>query len=365
MNQNGQTLKMLKRLEELGVPAMDFAVFRKGEEIFRYRSGFSDEAKTKAVDGSERYNIYSCSKLITCTAALQLVQKDVIRLDDAVYEYLPEFKNMKKIVDGKVEDVRNTMTLRHLFTMSAGLTYNVSSENIKRGISETKGAMPTREAMKYLACDPLIFEPGSAWQYSLCHDVLAAVVEVASGKRFGAYVKENIFDVVGMKRSTFLLPEEELSEVSAQYRYDAATSQYLYCGPEIQIYKLGSLYESGGAGCISTARDYMAFLEALRSGESLLTRETIARMTTPQISLASEKVLRNFLPDENYSYGLGVRCPRPGRKGKDYGWGGAAGAFLAILPEEEVSLFYVQHVLSSPAQPIRGQLRECVLEDLR
>jgi CubicO group peptidase (beta-lactamase class C family) len=81
---------------------------------------------------------------------------------------------------GKIENVKNTMTLRHLFTMTAGLTYNVESENIKRGIAETRGIMPTREAMKYIACDPLSFEPGSSWLYSLCHDVLGAVVEVAS-----------------------------------------------------------------------------------------------------------------------------------------------------------------------------------------
>ena len=195
--------------------------------------------------------------------------------------------------------------------------------------------------------------------------MLAAVIETASGKRFGKYVKENIFDVAGMKRSTFLLPEEELSEIAAQYRYNSEKGEYVFCGPQIQTYKLGSAYESGGAGCISTADDYMAFLEALRSGESLLKKETIARMTLPQISLSVEKVLRNFLPDENYSYGLGVRCPKPGGSAMDYGWGGAAGAFLAIIPEKELSLFYVQHVLSSPAQAIRGTLREKVLMDLQ
>ena len=365
MKQNGETLQFLKHLESLGIPSIDCVVFQHGKEIFRYRSGFSDEANTRKTDGSERYNIYSCSKLITCTAALQLVERDVIRLDDAVCEYLPEFKNMKKISEGKLEEVKNTMTLRHLFTMTAGLTYNVASENLKRGIAETKGVMSTRDAMKYLACDPLVFEPGSSWQYSLCHDVLAAVIETASGKRFGKYVKENIFDVAGMKRSTFLLPEEELSEIAAQYRYNSEKGEYVFCGPQIQTYKLGSAYESGGAGCISTADDYMAFLEALRSGESLLKKETIARMTLPQISLSVEKVLRNFLPDENYSYGLGVRCPKPGGSAMDYGWGGAAGAFLAIIPEKELSLFYVQHVLSSPAQAIRGTLREKVLMDLQ
>lgn len=365
MKEKGAAYRLFKQLEEMGIPSIDCVVFHRGKEVFRYRSGYSDTAKTKPVDGSERYNIYSCSKVITCTAALQLVERDVIRLDDAVYEYLPEFRNMKKMADGKLEDVKNTMTLRHLFTMTAGLTYAVASDNLKRGIAETNGAMPTREAMKYLACDPLAFEPGSSWRYSLCHDVLAAVVEVASGKKFGQYVKENIFDPVGMKRSTFLLPEEELSEIAAQYRYNAETGQYDFCGPQIQTYKLGSAYESGGAGGISTVDDYAAFLEALCTGERLLKRESIARMRVPQISFAAEKNMREMVTDLNYSYGLGVRCPMPGAAAQDFGWGGAAGAYLAILPEAEVSIFYAQHVLSSPAQAVRSDLIGCVLEDLR
>ena len=357
MKQDGETLKFLKELEKLGVPSIDCVVYHQGNPVFRYMSGFSDE----------RYNIYSCSKLITCTAALQLVEKDLIRLDDAVYEYLPEFRDMKKIADGKEESVRNTMTIRHLFSMTAGLTYNISSENIKRGIVETNGKMPTREAMRYLAADPLIFEPGERWNYSLCHDVLAAVVEVVSGKRFGEYVKENIFDRLGMNRSTFNLPEEELPEIAAQYRYHAESQQYICCGPQIQGFKLGSEYESGGAGCISTLEDYSAFLEALRTGERLLRHETVARMTSPQISLNAEKVMiENFMKSQpDYSYGLGVRCPKSNGKELDYGWGGAAGAYLAIIPSREVSIFYVQHVLGSPAQAIRSSLRQMVLKDLK
>lgn len=364
MKQDGETLHFLKHLESLGIPSIDCTVFQHGECVFRYRSGFSDEARTKPVDGSERYNLYSCSKLITCTAALQLVEKDIIRLDDAVHEYLPEFRHMRKLENGRLEEVRNTMTLRHLFTMTAGLTYNLGSENIRRGASETGGAMPTREAMKYLASDPLIFEPGSSWNYSLCHDVLAAVVEIASGKRFGLYVKENIFDRLGMKRSTFLLPENELSEIAAQYRFDAESGKYNFCGPKIQGYKLGSEYESGGAGCVSTADDYMIFLENLRTGERLLRRETIARMASPQISLAAEKAYSASTGMPGYSYGLGVRCPKHGSAELDYGWGGAAGAYLAIIPSKEVSIFHVQHVLASPAQKIRAALRETVVKDL-
>lgn len=363
MKQNGETLNLLRHFESLGIPSIDCVVFRHGECVFRHRSGFSNEARTKPVDGTERYNLYSCSKLITCTAALQLVERGTIRLDDAVYEYLPEFRNLKKCVGGKVEEVRNTMTVRHLFTMTAGLTYNLGTENIRRGIAETCGAMPTREAMKYLACDPLIFEPGSDWSYSLCHDVLAAVVEAAVGKRFGIYVQENIFEPLDMKRSTFSLPENELSEIAAQYVFQTETRRYLSCGPAIQSYKLGTGYESGGAGCVSTADDYIRFLEALRSGEVLLRRDTVARMTCPQISLKADKSYANMIPG-GYSYGLGVRCPKPGSAETDYGWGGAAGSYAAVIPAEGISIFYAQHVLNSPAQPFRRELVKTVMQDI-
>jgi len=363
MKQNGETLNMLKSFEPLGIPSIDCVVYHKGNCVFRYQSGYSDEVRRKPVDGTERYNIYSCSKVITCTAVMQLVEKDVIRLDDAVYEYLPEFRDMKKTVDGRIEAVKNTMTVRHLLTMTAGLTYNTGSENLQRGKQETGGRMPTREAMKYLALDPLVFEPGSSWQYSLCHDVLAAVVEVASGKRFGLYVKENIFDRTGMKHSTFLLPEDELPQIAAQYRFDAQSGKYNPCGPKIQSFELGSEYESGGAGCISSTDDYIAFLENLRSGERLLRRDTITQMICPGIGKAPEKAYHQMSRPQ-YSYGLGVRCPKPGSSALDWGWGGAAGAYLAIIPPLEITFFYAQHVLSSPVQQIRKNLTEAVIRDI-
>ena len=401
MRQDGKLKELLLRSEKMGVPAIDCIVFRKGKCIFRHQSGYSDEARTKPVDGSERYNIYSCSKLITCVAALQLVEQGKLGLDDPVYEYLPEFRHLQKkcgegadpvaaslIVqnlfamqgnlahnaaapnqpdslpkqgDDRLEPVTTTMTVRHLFTMTAGLTYNVASPNLLRGMAETKGRLPTREAMKYLAKDPLIFEPGENWCYSLCHDVLAAIVEVVSGQRFGSFVKARIFDPLGMSQSTFLLPEEELGSITAQYRYHEDTKAFVPCGPEVQLCKLGTEYESGGGGCISTVDEYIRFLEAMRTGEQLLKRETIAEMTRPQISGEAQRVFER----PGYSYGLGVRCPKPGFGTHDYGWGGAAGAFLAIIPDAETTLFHVQHVLSSPNRSLRMSFVAALLDDLQ
>ena len=361
MKQDGQVKALLTQFEAMGIPSIDCVIYHKGQCVFRHQSGYSDEARTKPIDGSERYNIYSCSKLITCVAALQLMEKGGIRLDDAVYEYLPEWRHLQKKCGEELLPVKTTMTVRHLFTMTAGLTYNCSSPNLQRGKEATHCVLPTREAMKYLACDPLIFEPGTSWNYSLCHDVLAAIVEVVSGVRFGAYVKANIFDPVGMSRSTFLLPDEELPTVAAQYRFNAETGRFNSCGPKIQTYKLGSQYESGGAGCISTVDDYIKFLEALLRGETLLRRDTIAEMTRPQISGKVQEIFER----PGYSYGLGVRCPKPGDDAHDYGWGGAAGAYLAVIPEAEATIFHAQHVLASPNQALRGELANALLHDLQ
>ena len=368
MNQKGKVYELLKRFEAMGIPMIDCIVYHRGKCVFRYMSGFSDEAKQKPTNGKELYNIYSCSKLITCTAALQIVETGDIKLDAPVYDYLPEFRKLTKRVDERIEPVRNTMTVRHLFTMTAGLTYATGTENLKRCYVDTKGEMPTREVMKYLAQDPLAFEPGEGWLYSLCHDVLAAIVEVVSGERFGEYVKKHIFDPIGMKHSTFLLPDERLPEIAAQYSW-SEEKKFVSIGPRITPYKLGSRYESGGAGCVSTVADYIKFLENLRVGEALLHRDTIKMMSSPQIPDEFTRLPKPEPPwpfmVAGYSYGLGVRCPKPGVNNPDFGWSGAAGAFLAILPEAEATLFYAQHVRNSPNRPLRIKLPLALIEDLR
>ena len=235
MNQNGETLNLLKQLEALGVPGIDCTVYHKGREVFRYRSGYSDEAKTKPVDGTERYNIYSCSKLITCTAALQLVEKDIMRLDDAVYEYLPEYKEMY-VKDEKcnIRKADMPITFRHLFTMSAGLTYNLESDAIKL-LQKEKPDADTVTVAKYIAKDPLQFEPGSRYEYSLCHDVLAALVEIISGVSFGEYVKKNIFAPLGFENDvTYKRTKETYGKMATQYSFAEKADENTISSPSGQ-----------------------------------------------------------------------------------------------------------------------------------
>ncbi len=342
-----------------GAPGYDLLIYQDGKPIFRHQNGYSDVENRIPVRGDERYNLYSCSKPITVSAALLLYEEGLFRLDDPLSAYLPEFARMTVREGDAAREARTPIRMRDLFCMTAGFTYNTASPALRRAKEETGGACPTRETMRYLAEEPLAFDPGMRWQYSLCHDVLAAAVEVIAGVPFGQFVKTRIFDPMGMTRSTFLLPDEELCEVSEQYCWENGEAKNI--GKAITPFKLGYAYESGGAGCVSTADDYMRFLEGLRTG-AILKPETVQLLAT------------DFLDDNTrpyswfngkYGYGLGVRCPlADGREFTDFGWDGAAGSYMAIDPKHRLSVFYATHLHSAPICRTRWSIIQQVKEGL-
>ncbi len=347
---------------EMGIPGFDCIIYKDGREAFRYMNGYRNLEQKLPMRGDERYNIYSCSKPITCTAALQLFEKGKFSLEDPLSKYIPAFAEMTVQTEEGIVPANKPITILDLFCMGAGFTYNTNSANLRLAREETGGRCPTVKTMDYLAKDPLQFHPGEKYAYSLCHDVLAAVVEVISGMPFAEYVKKNIFDPLGMIRSTFMLPEEELDSITEQYRYNNELKRVINCGKKIQTYKLGSEYASGGAGCISTAEDYILFLEAMRKGDILLKRETIDMMS---INHLTQQQLTTYGVSGGYGYGLGVRCTCGNDDITEFGWGGAAGAYLSIDRTNQMTVFYVQHVLNSPNQGIRQNVRPLALEILR
>lgn len=344
--------KTLEKFVELGVPGNDCAVYHKGQLVYRHMAGYSDLENKTPINGNEFYNIYSCTKPLTCTAALQLWEQGKFDLDDPLYKYMPEFENMMVRDGDGVRPAKSHITIRHLFTMSAGFNYNTECESIMRAKRGTGGRCPTRETVAYLANEPLDFDPGTSWQYSLCHDVLTGLIEVVSGMKFGEYVKENIFQPLGMTKSTFNFPEERFDEIAGQYVLDMDTEVHTNCGKNTQVYKFGSEYESGGAGCVTCLEDYVKFLEALRVGDVILKSETIEMMSTNQLEGDVLKAYQEQPARVKYGYGLGVRCPYTDDALQDFGWGGAAGAYLAVDRKYDFTLFYVQHLFGSPIPDI-------------
>lgn len=345
---------------EMGVPGFDFAVYKDGDCVLRHMGGCSDREAGLPINGTELYYLYSCSKPITCAAALQLWEKGLFSLEDRLADYMPEFKKMYVKTENGIKEATRPILIRHLFEMTAGFSYELDSPSLRLAKEQTGGRCPTRETMKYLAKEPLIFEPGERWEYSLCHDVLAALVELISGQSFDSYVKENIFNPLGMDSATFLPDEAAVEKLACLYQRNIETGRIYNCG-KANKYRLGSEYASGGAGCVSTVDDYMKFVEALRHGEKILKRSTIELMCTSRLSPHQE---RSFWMNVYHGYGLGVRTPREGSIFTDFGWGGAAGAFLAVDIENGLSLFYCQHLLSPPNQGIRERVYLHVMAEL-
>lgn len=351
--------KFLDSFLEMGVPGYDCIVKHHGETVYRHWNGYANRETKAPMTGKEHVFIYSCSKVITVTAALQQYEKGRFQLDDKLADYIPEYSHMMVRTKDGLVPAKGPMTIRQLFTMTAGLDYNLASPSLKKAREATGGLCPTLETIRYLAQEPLCYEPGAIWQYSLAHDVLAALVEVWSGQEFNSYVTEHIFRPSGMTESTFLPTDEQLKTVAQLYRGggEGAPVEVI---PTVNGYQLGRGYASGGAGCLSTLEDYILFLEGLRTFK-LLKPETIALMTTDQLTDAQRKTYWNT----ELGYGLGVRCKLPrGAKRADFGWGGAAGAWLSIDQENDYTAFYIQHVLNSPNSALRNNLHHVIVRCL-
>ncbi len=380
-------------IEDYHVPGLDCIVYQNHKPVFRHTEGLADREQGKPMSGKELYYIFSMTKLLTCTAALQLWEQGKYVLEDPVSKYLPEYGHMRISsgeidweIGGQVETGRTLgavrpvdsdgwastpITVRHLFTMSAGLNYDLQAEGITRSIAQ--GKTSTREIVRALAQTVLAFEPGSHYQYSLCHDVLAGLVEVWSAQTFGDYLREHITAPLGMK-DTFFPKSEDLSRVAALYAYNGdgwPERQPLVCP-----FALTEHHESGGAGLISTPEDYALFMDALtcdgvgRTGARILQPETIRMMRTNQLD---EQRLVDFAQAhelKGYGYGLGCRLHLdPSISGArsprgEFGWSGAAGAYCLGDPETGTSLVYFQHV-HNWKRAYQFEMRDALYEDLK
>ncbi len=372
---NFQTLtEFLDSLPLLGVPGCDCVIYHKRKLVYRHQAGFSDIEKQIPVNPNGVYNLYSATKPLTCVAVMQLVEKGLILLDDPLYTYIPEYKTMYIEENGERRQAQNAVTIRHLLTMTAGMHYNIRSASIRATVKETGGRVPTLAWARAFANEPLSFEPGTRWQYGLCHDVLGGLVEAVTGKTFGEYCRENIFLPLGMTSTTFLPNEDTERRMMPLYVHNPQDKTTTKVSSRC-VFRLGTEFEGGGGGLISSVEDYIQFADMLASGgksqngEQILRPETIDLMRTNQLAT---DVLKTFIWPSmtGYGYGLGVRTmldrALSGSNGsfREFGWGGAAGAYLLADPERELSAFYAQHMLESLEEYIHPRLRNKIYEGL-
>ena len=221
--------------EKEKTPGGSIRVYHHGNEVFRYSFGYADREQGIKMTGDEYYFMYSATKPLTCATALHAWEKGAFILAEPVWWYLPEFKNTPVKVYNpdcsfNLVPQKNEMVIQDLFTMSAGLNYDTSNPEIRKVVEETHDVAPTREIMKAIAKMPLEYQPRERWAYSLGHDVLAGLVEVATGVKFSEYMKKEIFEPLGMTKATFRVTDEIKAQMAQQYTFDYEKGEALVRG---------------------------------------------------------------------------------------------------------------------------------------
>ena len=348
-------------LPMLGVPGTDIVIYKDHEEIFRYQSGYDSIRFGTPVNPNALYYMYSCTKVATCVAATQLIERGEILASDPVYAYIPEFADIKvkhTLPDGTVEirPAEKVLTIEHLLTMTGGLDYDLNRPAIKRVIEETEGRAPTLDIARALAEDPFLFEPGTKYQYSLCLDVIGGIIEVVSGMSLGEYFKKNIFEPLGMTETSFLLDEEKLSRLAVQYQLDTATGEVNELPATYNPFVFGTEYHSGGAGLISSVKDQILLADALandgvgKNGNRILSKAGVALMSANHLHPAALEGFKDLGQVKGYGYGYGVRTNMdPAYGGNlspvgEFGWDGARGSYISCDPKNRVAFFYAEHM---------------------
>jgi CubicO group peptidase (beta-lactamase class C family) len=328
------------------------------------------------------FRIYSMTKPFTSVAAMMLAEEGRFRLNDPVGKHLPALANLKVGVEKPnpeggaptVEQVAATRqpTIQDLLRHTSGLTYGVFGRGAVKTLYNQAGVGGRNDSnadlVEKLGKLPLMFQPGTTWEYSHSTDVLGRLVEVASGMPLDRFFQERIFAPLGMKDSGFSVPAEKLDRL-AQAGNHPETGQ-----PE-RVLDVTSppKYVSGGGGGVSTTIDYLRFCRMMLSGGELdgvrlLGRKTVELMTSDHLGPINGP---SFLPGAGYGFGLGfaVRTEpggpaSPGSVGEYY-WGGFAGTHFWIDPKEKlIAVFMIQAPSQQPYYPslIRMLVNQAVVD---
>jgi CubicO group peptidase (beta-lactamase class C family) len=373
------------------LPGWLVLVSRRGRIAHLATCGRRDLEADLPVETDTRFRIFSMTKPVTAVAAMQLYEQGAFALKDPVSAFIPSFEELAVYRDGpasgpRTEPARSPLLLWHLLTHTAGLTYGFHHAHPVDAMYRAAGfdwAPPEGRDLAQCCEDwaglPLLFEPGSEWNYSVASDILGRVVEVVSGLPLDRYFDEHIFGPLGMADTGFWVEGEATGNLAALY---AAGPQ----GRPVRLDELGrrALRRpdclDGGGGLVSTAADYHRFTQALlRGGEldgaRLLGSRTLAYMARNHLPGGAdlESFGRRLFAETTFDgvgYGLGFAVlldpvankvlSSPG----ELAWGGAASTFFFIDPAEQVTAVFLTQLMPSSTYPLRSELRQLVYQAL-
>jgi CubicO group peptidase (beta-lactamase class C family) len=359
-----------KYVDDARVAGAVALVLRDGRPVYQKAVGWSDRDGGRRMELDTIFRIASQTKALTSVAILQLAEEGRLTIGAPVSQFIPAYAKTSVVVRSEAGmstvPARRQITIRDLLTHTAGISYgtdsHVAAQYQAKGLGPAAGRgwytadkdEPVCETMERLATLPFVAQPGEAYVYGYNTDILGCVVERASGIPLDKYIESRITGPLGMKDTHFFLPADQKDRLAVVYANgpDGALARAAE-GPKGQgDYVVGPRRNfAGGAGLLSTARDYARFLEMIRRGGTLdgvriLSPRSVALMTTNQVGTLFSNAGRGF--------GLGFETTdRYGANGMQsvgsYGWGGAYGSSYRVDPVERLVLVLMIQVFDRPS----------------
>ena len=349
---------VLDRAVEAGeIAGANLLVLHHGEELLYAQSGFADKEKGRPYTRDTIARLYSMSKPVTAAAAMILLQRGQLDLEQSLGELFPSFRGSMVWENGKKVPAHRDIVVGDLLNMTSGLAYpgeDAAGQEAARVFEALDSRlygddpMSTMELTDRLGTCGLAFHPGDQWMYGTSADILGAVIEKVSGQRFGAFLEENLFVPLGMVDTGFYVPPEKQHRLAQVYQQGS---------PDMTLYETNNLgicytqhrapaFESGGAGLTSTADDYAKFAAMLiRGGDGILSPRAVEHMTKSRLlPWQQESLWRSWEGMAGYGYGSLMRILEEPGMAKilgwqgEYGWDGWLGCYFCNSPENGVSI---------------------------
>jgi len=376
------------------LPCASVQVARRGEVVYSDVYGLAHVEADTAATSDTVFRIYSMTKPITSIALMSLYEEGEFLLEDPVEKFLPEFADMTVWSGGSdqapiVRPAANKMSIRDILTHTSGLTYGFFRQHpldaIYRDVHNLGDFSETdydlSEAMRRLGSLPLLFEPGTSWNYSMSTDVCGAVIEAITGQTLDVALAQRVTDPLGMTHTGFSARPEDASHLAASYIRNPQSGDLLRIDdPASSSYLAPPSFLSGGGGMVSTIDDYQKFCNMLVSGGTWNGERIIGRRTLEYMALnhLPGGALLNDLGQSLFAevsmdgmgFGLGFSVIMDSaangavNSAGEFAWGGAASTAFWIDPVEEITAVFMTQLIPSSTYPLRRQLRAAVYQAL-
>jgi CubicO group peptidase (beta-lactamase class C family) len=366
------------------IPGAIVLIQQHGKPVYHESFGVQDVVSKVPISDKTIFRLFSMSKSITAVVSMQLLQEGKYKLDDPVSKYIPSFANVKVGVEKKAEDGTKTlelvppnrpMTIHDLMTHTSGVTYGFYGDSlVRKAYREANiyaGDFDLAEFAERIAKLPLHNQPGGLWQYGHSTDILARVMEVATGEKLSTIERERLLDPLGMTDTGFFITDPEKQKLMAEPMPNDSDFRVGRINDPRKVKK----WESASGGMVSTMADYQRFAQMLLNGgtfegKTILKPETFKELTTDQVGPGSG-VERDafYFPGDGFGFGLGIavrtdpgnaKPPPPGDLG-ELKWDGASGCYYVIDRKQDM-FFILLETTPSQRQPIQVKLKQLIYE---